>query len=250
MSEIINDDDYVYDNGIHPKKVKLKSNYRFYRTNIFFKIWNKIWLYIISFIMFFAKKLVWGYKVIGKKNKKYAKGAIIVQNHIHQLDGGSVLPTFRHKKIFITMLESNLGFGYISHIFRNCGAVPIPTDSALFMKFYRKTTEMLNKGYTIVVFPEAMLYPYCDHIRKFHSGAFKFAYSSEKKLILPAVTTYHKPKGLYKLTRGKKPCFHYNILEPYYIKDMGNKKLTIDTAVKEVHDIMSNYFIEHSDYFK
>ena len=245
----IKDEDYVYDSGIHPKKVKLKSNYRFYRTNIFFRIWNKIWLYIISFIALFPKKLVWGYKIYGKKNRKYAKGAIIIQNHIHQLDGGSILPTFRGKRVFITMLETNLGFGYISHVFRNCGCVPIPTEPGMFKKFSRKTIDVLNNGYNVIFYPEAMIYPYCDHIRKFKLGAFKFAYESNNKIIIPTVTTYHKPKGLYKLTRGKKPCFHYHILEPYYVKNLGNKRLSIEKACNDVHDIMTKFFIENSDYF-
>ena len=248
-NENIKDEDYQYDSGFHPKEVKLKKNYRFYRTNIFYKVWNKLWIYIITFIALFPKKLFWGYKVYGKKNKKYAKGAVIIQNHIHQLDGGSILPTFKHKRLYITMLETNLGFGYISHVFRNCGAVPIPRDPGMFKVFYKKTIEMLNKGYNIVVYPEAMIYPYCDHIRKFHMGAFRFAYDSDKKMILPTITTYHKPKGLYKLTRGKKPCFHYHILEPYYIKDLGNKRLSIDIACKEVQEIMTNFFINNSDYF-
>ena len=250
MNENIKDEDYKYDNGIHPKEVKLKNNYRFYRTNIFYKIWNKLWIYFATFVAFFPKKLVWGFKITGKKNKKYAKGAVLVENHVHQLDGMFLLPTFRHKRLYITMLESNLGFGYISHVFRNCGTVPIPTNPNLFKTFYRKTIETLNKGYTVVVFPEAMLYPYCDHIRRFHNGAFRFAFDSDKKLVLPCVTTFHKPKGLYKLTRRKKPCIHYNILEPYYIKDLGNKKESIDLAMNEVQKIMSDYFKEHSDYFK
>ena len=45
-------------------------------------------------------------------------------------------------------------------------------------------------------------------------------------------------------------CIQYNILEPYYVKDMGNKRLTIDTATAEVNKIMTDYFNEHSDYYK
>ena len=244
------DENYQYDSGFHPKKVKLKNNYRFYRTNIFYKIWNKLWVYFSCFVSFFPKKLLWGYKIIGKKNRKYAKGAVIVQNHVQQLDGLTFLPAFRHYRLYITMLESNLGFGYISHVFRNCGTVPIPTDPTLFKRFYRETINTLNKGYSVLVFPEAILYPYCDHVRKFHNGAFRFAYESDKKIILPCVTTFHKPKGLYKLTRRKKPCCKYNILEPYYIKDLGNKRESIDKAMDDVNKIMSDYFIKNSDYFE
>ena len=249
MDNEIKDEDYQYDNGFHPKEVKLKSNYRFYRKNIFYKMLNKFWIILDTIYMIFPKYLLWGYKTVGKKNKKYAKGAVIVQNHVHPMDGFTLLSAFPSKRIYITMLESNLGFGIVSHIFRNCGCVPIPTDSTMFKKFYRKTIETLKEGYTITVFPEAMLYPYCNHIRKFHNGAFKFAYDSNK-VILPCVTTYHKPKGFYKLVRRKKPCIHYNILEPYYIEDLGNKKLSIDKAMEDVHKIMFDYYEKNSDYFK
>lgn len=248
--DVKNDDEnYQYDNGFHPKEVKLKKNYRYYRTNVFYKIWNKMWVYIALFLSFFPKRLFWGFKITGKKNRKYAKGAVIMQNHIHQLDGMITLPAFRHKRLYITMLESNLGFGYISHVFRNCGAVPIPTDPANFKKFYSDTINTLKKGYNIVVFPEAKLYPYCDHIREFHNGAIRFAYESNR-VILPCVTTYHKPRGLYKLTRKNKPCLQYNILEPYYIETRENKKETLNKALADVHKIMTDYFIEHSDYLR
>ncbi len=244
-----NENVHTYDNGFHPKEVKLKENYKFYRHGFFFKLLNKTAILLTQAVLMFPKLFVWGYRVKGRKNLKKQKGCVLLCNHTHQLDALIILTTLFYKRIYVTTLQSNLGFGIVSKYFRAGGAVPIPEDKNLFKRFNKETRETLNKGYNVLVYPEAALMPYCDHIRNFMPGAFHFAVMANAAII-PTVITYHKPKGLYKLTRRKKPCIHYNILKPYTIKDMGNKRLTLDTASNELNEIMSNYFKEHSDYFK
>ena len=243
-----NENQHTYDNGFHPKEVILKENFKFYLNNIFFKFFSTLLILITKFFLFFPKHLVWGFKIIGKKNKKYAKGSVIISNHIHQLDALILITSYPFKRIYCTTLQSNLGFGIVSKYFRLGGAVPIPNNLKLFKKFTKETKEALESKSSILVYPEASLMPYCDHIRPFLPGAFQFALNANAK-ILPTVYTFHKPKGIYKLTRRKKPCIHYNILNPYTIKDMGNRKLTMETAAKELNDMLSKYFIENSDYF-
>ena len=64
-----------------------------------------------------------------------------------------------------------------------------------------------------------------------------------------AVHTFHKPKGLYKLVRRKKPCIHLNLLPPYEIKDIKNRRERLEVTQREIHQIMSDFFIKNSDYF-
>lgn len=244
----INENVHTYDNGFHPKEVKLKEDYKLYRRGIFFRIGRKLLIAFFVVVLWFAKTFVWGYKVKGKKNLKKIKGGVILCNHTHQLDAFMICTSLFFKSIYITMLESNLGFGFVSGIFRLGGAVPIPTERNLFKRFNKETPEIIKKGHFVLVYPEAALMPYCDHIRPFMSGAFHIAMNADC-VIIPTVMTFHKPRGLYKLTRRKKPCMHYNILPPYYPKDMGNKRLTMDTAMNEINKIMSDYFIENSDYY-
>ena len=142
-----------------------------------------------------------------------------------------------------------MGFGIVSKYFRAGGGVPIPTKMNLYKRFITETPKILKNEKNILVFPEAMLMPYCDHIREFKSGAFHFAIEGANNIII-MVHTFHKPKGLYKLLRRNKPCIHLNILEPYHIEQMENKKETIAKAQSDIQKIMSNYFNLHSDYFK
>lgn len=240
---------HTYDNGFHPKEVKLKENYKFYPRGIIYRFISRLIILLFVFIMFIPKFLIWAYKVKGKKNLKKQKGFVLICNHTHPLDAFMILTTLKFKRIYVTTLQSNLGFPLVSKLFRIGGAVPIPNDVKLFKRFNKETVELLNKGYNLLIYPEAALVPFCDHIREFMQGAFHYAYQANKTII-PSVITYHKPRGLYKLFRRKKPCIKYNILPPYHINYLENKALTIKQTTIELNKIMSDYFNEHSDYFK
>ncbi|MBE6137242.1 MAG: 1-acyl-sn-glycerol-3-phosphate acyltransferase [Erysipelotrichaceae bacterium] len=240
---------HTYDNGFHPKEVKLKDNYKFYRKGIVIRSITRLLVWLVKLIIIIPNFFVWGFKVKGKKNLKKQKGFVLISNHTHPFDVFMILTSIPFKKIYVTTLQSNLGFGIVSKFFRIGGAVPIPEDPKLFKRFNKDTVTTLNQGFNILIYPEAALVPFCDHIREFMPGAFHYAYQANATII-PSVITYHKPRGLRKLFRRKKPCIKYNILPPYHIKDLGNKALTIKETANELNKIMSDYFNEHSDYFK
>jgi len=244
----VNENEHAYDNGFHPKEVHLKPNYNLYRKSIGFRIWNKILNLLFKFLFFFPKFFVWGVRVKGKKNIKHIKSCMLVSNHVYPFDVFIILTSMSRRMVYVTTLESNMGFGFVSRFFRDGGAVPIPTDTQLLRRFNKETPEIINKGKVILFYPEAALMPYCDHIRPLLSGAFHYAYNSTRKIV-PSVITFHKPKGIYKLFRRNKPCIHYNILEPYYMEDLGNKRRSLDKARDDIQKLMSDYFIKNSDYY-
>ena len=243
------ENEQVYDNGFHPKEVHLKENYKFYRKDLYFKIVRTILYLITKFILFFPKKLVWGFKVVGKKNLKGKRNYVLISNHTHPCDSlmliTALYPTRSH---YITTLQSNMGFGIVSTYFRYGGATPIPTDMKLFKRFNHDSIELLKNKGRLIMFPEASLIPFCDHIRPFMQGAFNFAVGANS-IIIPCCFTYHKPKGFYKITRRKKPCIHFNILPSYTIKDLGSRKETTNKVAEDLYNILSDYFIKNSDYF-
>lgn len=240
---------HTYDNGFKPKEVKLNDDYKFYRTSKWARIKSFLTIGTTRIFLFFEKIFAWDFKVIKYQKIKDIQGNMLVANHTHQQDALMIGTTLMRHQTYITMLQSNLGFGIISKYFRAGGAVPIPTEKNLIRKFTNETVYILEKTKANILFyPEAALMPYCDHIRNFMPGAFHYAYMA-KRPITPIVITYHKPKGIYKLLRRKKPCIHLNILKPYEIKDLGNKRLTLENAAKEVNEIMNDYFVKNSDYF-
>jgi 1-acyl-sn-glycerol-3-phosphate acyltransferase len=243
------DNEYVYDNGFKPKEVILKDDYKLYKKGFFFWFYQRITIYLTKFFLFFPKKLLWGYKVVGKKNKKHIKSSVVVCNPTFQLDAFSILTALSTPQTYTLTLPSNLGSGIVSKYFRAGGGVPIPTKMNLYKRFVTETPEILKSGKNILIFPEAMLMPYCDHIREFKPGAFHFATDGAENIVI-LLHTFHKPRGLYKLTRRKKPCIHLNVLEPYHIEKLETKKETINKVQSDIQKIMTDYFNEHSDYFK
>lgn len=234
---------------VKAKKVTLKANYKFFPTNKFQRIFNRILIVLTNLLGFwFATRIIMGLKIKGRKNLKKIKntGAIIIGNHVMQFDGLLHVTTFISRKIWVTMLQSNLGlpFGFGRYI-REGGAVPIPEDRTLLKRFGDELIEALNRKELVMVFPEAYLKPYCDHIRPFKKGAFKFACHGNKP-ILPMVWTFRKNKGLRKLFR-RKPSITLNILEPYYIKEAENENKTILNAMNELYEIMNNFYNENSE---
>ena len=240
--------EHTYDNGFHPRKVTLKNNYNFYPKNIFYKFGHFLTALITRFFLIFPKLLFWGFKTKGRKYKKYAKGALLCSNHTHPVDALIIGSSFLTKMTYFTTLQSNLGFPIISRYFRLGGAVPIPEDPKLTLSFHRQTIKTLErKKENILFYPEAALIPFSDHLRPFHQGIFHYA--SDDIIILPILLTYHKPKGLYKLTRRKKPCIHLNYLPPYKVEKQATRKETINKASNDLFKIMDEYYKKESDYF-
>jgi 1-acyl-sn-glycerol-3-phosphate acyltransferase len=249
MTKKTEENNHTYDNGIHPKEYKIADNYVFYPKSK----WNHFIGFLIMFAtriaLFLPKILFWGYKVknikIYRKNKS---GSIFICNHAFFMDAFLISSSLLRKTIYVTSLQSNMGFGLFSKYIRICGTVPIPENVNLMRKFLRESMEVINMGRNILVFPEASLKPFCDHIRPFMPGAFHIA-NSTKANIIPMCITFHKPKGLMKIYR-KKPCVHLNFLEPYKILALENRAETLEKASTEVQKIISDYFIENSDFFK
>lgn len=244
------DDDYEYDNGFKPKEVILKDNYKFYNRNIFFRFFSFLTIEILRVFLFLYQFLYLGLRVSGKKNiKGNKKGKIIISNHCMNLDAFYIPLKTRFAKTYVTVLQSNLGFPIFSPIIRIAGAVPIPTKRSLLKKFNEETKQALKRGNNVLIFPEAKLNPYCDHIRAFQPGAFHYALKCNCDII-PIVYTFHKPKGWYKITRGKKPVPKLNYLPIYKMPKCEKNSDSINMAINELQKIMNDFLVENSDYFK
>lgn len=243
------DDNYEYENGFKPKEVKLKENYKFYNRSFFFVLGCEIVQFFNHIIYFLYSLFYLGVKTKGKKNLKgNRRGSIFISNHVLNLDAFYIVLRTSFCKLYVTMLQSNLGFKLFSKYIRLCGAVPIPVERKMMRRFNEETKEILKKGKNVLIYPEAKLYPYCDHIRPFESGAFHYANKFEAKL-MPIVITFHKPKGWYKLVRRNKPVPRINYLPAYTMPICEKNSDAIKQAQTELHKIMSDFFIANSDYY-
>ena len=233
---------------IKSKPIILKDNYIFFRTNFFFNILSKIVIILfIIFSYFLYGKLYLGLRIKNKKGLKVLKneGHILMSNHMHQFDAIWIGCLMFPKKLFVTMLQSNLGIPFAGKLFRYAGAVPIPEKKNQMFNFLDEMKRELSLNKSVLVMPEAAIKPYNIGIRKFFNGGFRFASISEVN-ILPLVYVYKNRKGLGKLIH-KKPRIELHVLTPYLMPKLENERASARLANKEVNKIMSDYFNTHSD---
>lgn len=237
------DNEHTYQT-IKARPVKLKDNYDYFNLKWYRRYFSAISVFLVLFfVKIFIGPVFLGFKVKNKKVLKQAKkeknGYIFISNHIHPMDAflsGSAILT---KRLYYTMLMTNLGLPVAGRILKFLGGAPIPEQRSHLRDFRAQMKTVLDKGAWVAVYPEAALKPYCDHIRPFKKGAIRFAEDNDVK-VLPMVFVLRKPTGIYKLYK-RKPMLHLHILEPYELVKKDSKQETLTYNSNKLHEIMSNY---------
>ncbi|MDY0210733.1 MAG: lysophospholipid acyltransferase family protein [Acholeplasma sp.] len=234
---------------IEAKPVTLSDDFDYFGQKLHRRIISKFLVFLIKILfVYLYGGFVLGFKVKHKENYQShkKKGAVIVSNHVHPFDAFLLGSYFWPKRLYFTMLKTNLGLPFVGKLFHLIGGAPIPDSKAQIVRFQEQLNDRLEKNSMIAVFPEASLRPYCDHIRPFKKGAFRFAFNANVDII-PMVFIFKKPKGLMKYLK-KKPCVHLHILKPYTLVQKETKYETLSYNNDALHDIVSTYFNANSDY--
>lgn len=248
MKEDKNKVDHDYQLLKNVKAVKLSKDYAFFNQNPFFKLGSFLMVLLIKILGLYVYGIFFrGLRIKGKKNLKYLKNDryILVSNHIHVLDAVWIGALLFPRKIYVTMLQSNLGLPVVGKILRIAGGIPIPETKEHMVHFLDELKNELSKKTPVLVMPEASIRPYHVGIRKFLSGAFRFAADADAK-ILPFVYVYKNPNFIQKIYM-KKPRLHLHILKPIEVEQGETKHQTLNLTKDKVHKAMSEYFNQHSD---
>jgi len=245
----VDENEHTY-HTVDAKPVVLKDNYNFFYQSKFKYFMSRVVMIFVGCLLMPFILIFTGLRIRGRKNYKKVKkkGCILISNHINPGDAFFTGWTLMRRRVYITSLQSNLGlpFGF-GKLIRIMGAVPIPEERKQIPRFREQFIKEIERKRKILVYPEAALIPFCDHIRPFKKGAFRLALVDDTP-ILPIVYTYRKPKFLYRLFR-RKPCLTLNFLEPYYPPTEGTHAYRIEKTMNDLHEMMSNFFNEKSTYF-
>ncbi len=204
---------------------KLKDNYKWIHTNIFYKILSFILHIFIIIFSFLYSKLYLRIKIKNKKLLKHEKSYFLYCNHTQML--GDVLNPFLiclPKHPYIICSASNLGIPFIGKLLPMAGALPIPNNIHGLIKF-KDAIKYYAKNNPIIIYPEAHLWPYATFIREFPTTSFHYPVEENKK-IFTATTTYTKSKIF------KRPNIVIYIDGPF----TSNKELSKKENIKSLHD--------------
>ncbi len=224
-----------------PLKLNIDEKYKYFNEGKIFSFFSNLLYYGLAVpVLTILNKIVYDLKIEGKENIKNLKtGAISVSNHVLILDCTMVGLSFGLRKIYFTTREGSFKIPFIRKLIKLLRAVPIPTNTKSKIHFVKEVDKAIQNGKIIHFYPEKALWPYCEKIRNFKSGAFKFAVRN-KVSVIPIVITFRTPKGIRKFFKKKKDVT-VKILEPVnYINEKESEKYRVEKLKEQVHKIMEN----------
>ena len=107
---------------------------------------------IIKFLYKILSKIIYRVEVIGKENLPKEKAAIICPNHVHFLDGPTLIANSK-RKINVLAKEELFKNKFLSNCLRMLGMYPIKRGSA-YIEAIKVSLKILKNNELLMIFPE------------------------------------------------------------------------------------------------
>lgn len=160
------------------KAKKIDGNYKYDHTSIFKKFTHFFWYRIIATpIAYIYTKIVFGHKIKNKKVLKpfYKKGYFLYGNHTQDI-ADAFIPSLLNfpQQDYVIVHPNNVSMPFLGKVTPSMGAIPIPDDIKANRNFINYIEKQIKKGNTIVIYPEAHIWPYYTKIRPFLDISFNY----------------------------------------------------------------------------
>ena len=164
--------------GGNLKEKKIDKSYKYERKSIFSKIFAlALYRVILPPIAFIYTKFFSRDRYIGKKNfRKYTKSGVFVYGNHTQAAADAFTPnmlTFP-RYCHVVISSKNFSLPVLGPILPLAGGIPLPTELSAVRNFTSAIKARCERGNTVVIYPEAHLWPYCPFVRPFSSGSFDY----------------------------------------------------------------------------
>lgn len=225
-----------------PIKLKLNKDYNYITKNLGIRFLYHFAMFIGMPFVFLAFKIQWRFRVINRQNMKLIrkKAAVIVSNHVHNLDSFMMMQAFFPNSAYVVALKHNFEAFIIGGLVRVMRGVPLPDDMQNFQRFAMQMNQMLqHTSKRLLFYPEGEILPYSKELRPFAKGAFYFAVRNNVP-IMPMVFVFPKKKRI-QLIIGK----------PVYIADVPdtaslNESKKVKSFTQYIYNIMQKMM---NDYY-
>lgn len=162
-------------------------------------------------------------RIVGKHNLEKFSSGIVVANHIHALDCGMVSVPLLPRYLRFTTQQENFDIPIAGKILAGVGCIPVLRGSQQARdQFNRNVEEQIDRGNSVVIYPEGDIGPYERNLQPFHKGAFHVAVTLQAPVLpMVAVPEYRDPsrslrnKVITFLRRGRLG-YRIEILPPMY----------------------------------
>jgi 1-acyl-sn-glycerol-3-phosphate acyltransferase len=198
------------------KKIK-KYNNLVRRNNHFKEFFCRVFYFGIAIpILQVFNRCFFGLKIKNKKEVKKIKntGAVIICNHIHQMDSTICAVCFSSRKLIFVSQPSNFSLNVAGIFVDILGSVPTPSSPKEIQSFIYSLSKLLRKRRLVLFYPEGERNNYGKSLREFQRGAFYLAVDAQVP-VLPVRILCRDPDGLLKFIK-KSPCLTMVVGEPIY----------------------------------
>lgn len=198
---------------IPPKAIKkITGDYPYVRHSLSSRVLAFIAYRLIATpIAFVHTRLIKRIKIVNKSSlRPYLKdGYFIYANHT-QVHADAFAPSIIlfPKRNYTIVNANNVSLPGLGNATKLLGALPLPDDLTAGKHFIRALDQRIREGHSVLIYPEAHIWPYYTGIRPFEDHSFKYPLKQDTPTFV-FTTTYQK-----KVKRGYRIIMYVD--GPYY----------------------------------
>ena len=182
--------------GISRDTMKIDSDFKYINRSFLWRL-GQFFVYrvVMVTVAYLYCKLKFGMKVENREVlKPYKKeGIFLFGNHTNvPLDGYIPNVLLSPKDVYFVVHPDNISAKGTKTFMMMLGCLPLPSTVGAARNFL-KALEERSSGSSVVIFPEAHVWPYYTEIRPFSANSFKYPVSLNKP-VFTFTTTYRKRK--------------------------------------------------------
>lgn len=182
--------------GIKRKPKLIDETYKYIPTS---KLWILLSNIVYGFVYiaaFLYTKIKFGLKIENRANiKPYKKtGCFLYGNHTQVPGDGFIQSLISYpKRNYVIVNSDNVALKGTEQLVLMLGAMPLPTTIRGYKNFFSALEKRCQRGDTVVIYPEAHIWPYYTGIRNFPKTSFSYPVKF-KKPVFSFTVVYKKRK--------------------------------------------------------
>ena len=147
-------------------------------------------------------KLKYAQKTEGRqKLKPYRKKGVFIYGNHTQAGGDPLIPNVfcYPEKVYFIVHPNNVSMPFFGVFMPYLGALPLPDNMAAYRNFLSAVEQRIDEGGSVVIYPEAHIWPYYTGIRDFPDTSF--GYPCKKDTPVFCFTNTYKKRKIFKSPR-------------------------------------------------
>ena len=237
-------DDFASSNGKIDRDT-VNGEYKYSHHSVLWKIGVFFAYRLIATPLVWLYTKIWlGIRVENRAAMRKVKGCFVYMNHTQNI-ADAFSPTILSfpKRAYVVTGPEAVSIKGIRVLVALLGAIPLPSALSAFRPFDNKLREAMEENASVIIYPEAHIWPYCNFIRRFPDKSFSYPCRLNAPVIA-AVTVYRQRK----IFKNLHPHVTVYLSEPLYPDADLPEKQARRKLCDEAYDFMSRTAKEHNSY--